>query len=421
LTTIRIRFEGKLWRHKDFLRFWFGDTVSQFTSQVTVLALPTVAILTLGANAFEVGLLGTLQFLAFPILGMFVGVWADRYRRRPIMIVANLGRMISLGLIPVAAILHSFSLNLLYLVATVTGICTVFFDVCYQSYLPVLIDKDDLVEGNSKLQLSASSGQVGGPALAGFLIYLLGAAEAVTVDAAGFLTSAIALLSIRKQEPKPVPKIEPDFFGEMREGTKVVLGNNVLNRIAGCTATANLGSQIANVLLLIFAYQTLHLSTQVMGVVFSIGSTGVLFGAWVAGSASKKFGLGRTIALSSTASIGLLIIPLALVLSPIAVLAVAEFIVGVLVAVYNINQVSLRQAITSDELQGRMNATMRTIVWGTIPIGSFLGGVLGDRIGVVNAIIIGAIVSTFAFLWVLSPAVLALKTIPERTEGSDLG
>jgi MFS family permease len=411
---MKLRLEGKLWRHRDFQRFWFGDTVSQFTAQVTGLALPTVAILTLGADAFEVGLLGTLQLLAFPILGMFVGVWADRYRRRPIMILANLGRMIALGSIPLAGIFHTLSLNLLYLVAVVTGVCTVFFDVCYQSYLPVLIDKDDLVEGNSKLQLSASAGQVGGPALAGFLIDLVGAARAIAVDAAGFLTSALALLSIRKQEPKPEPAADPDFFEEMKEGARVVLGSPILRSIAGCTATSNLGSQMAYVVLLIFGYRTLRLSPGLVGVIFAIGSLGVLFGAWAAGATSKKFGLGRTIVLSSIGTVGLLIVPLALLGSPVIVLACAQFIIGSSGAVYNINQVSLRQAITPDRLQGRMNATMRTIVWGTIPVGAFLGGVLGESVGVLMAIIVGAVVSTLAFLWVIFSPVMALKAIPRQ-------
>jgi MFS family permease len=361
------------------------------------------------------GLLGTVQLLAFPILGMFVGVWADRYKRRPIMIVANLGRMVALGSIPAAAIFHALSLNLLYLVAAATGVCTVFFDVCYQSYLPVLIDKDDLVEGNSKLQMSASSGQVGGPALAGFLIQLFTAAIAIVVDAVGFLVSALALLSIRKPEPKPESTVDPDFFREMKEGARVVLGNGVLRSIAWCTATSNLGSQIAYVVLLIFAYRNLNLTAGLVGITYAVGALGVVFGAWVAGAASKRLRLGPAIVVSSAASIGLLIVPLALYISPVVVLSFAQFIVGVGVAVYNINQVSLRQAITPISLQGRMNATMRTIVWGTIPLGSFLGGVLGESIGIVQAIILGGVISTMACLWVLFSPVLKLDSIPKQT------
>lgn len=415
---MKLRLEGRLWTHRDFQRLWFGDTVSQFTAQITQLALPTVAILLLGANAFQMGLLGTLQLLSFPTLGLFVGVWADRYRRRPIMILANLGRMAALVLIPIASILGILSLNLLYLVAIITGICTVFFDVSYQSYLPALIDKADLVEGNAKLQLSASAGQVGGPALAGFLIDLVGAARAIAVDAGGFLTSAIALLSIKKAEAKPQQTIDPDFFGEMKEGARVVLDSSVLRSIAGCTATSNLGSSMAFVVLLIFAYRDLQLSPGLVGVVFSVGSVGVLLGAWTAASTAKKLGLGRSIAFSSIGSVGILVVPLALYGSPVLILAAGQLVAGALTAIYNINQVSLRQAITPDRLQGRMNATMRTIVWGTIPLGSFMGGVLGETIGVVLTIVLGAVISILAFLWIVLSPVMGLKSIPEQADGS---
>jgi MFS family permease len=410
---MKLRFQGRLWTHGDFLRLWFGDTVSQFTAQVTQLALPTVAILLLGASPFQMGILGALQLLSFPTLGLFVGVWADRYRRRPLMITANLGRMVALGSIPILSVLGLLSLNLLYLVAVITGVCTVFFDVSYQSYLPALIDKADLVEGNSKLQLSASAGQVAGPALAGFLIDLVGAAKSIAVDAGGFLTSALALLSIKKPETKQLPTSKADFFGEMKEGARVVLGSRILSSIAGCTATSNLGSSIANVVLLIFIYRDLKLSPGIVGVIFSIGSIGVLLGAWVAGSTAKKLGLGRSIALSSIGSIGILIVPLAQVESPLPVLAGGQLVAGALTAIYNINQVSLRQAITPDRLQGRMNATMRTIVWGTIPLGSFLGGVLGETIGVVLTIVLGAVISILAMFWILLSPVMVLKSIPE--------
>jgi MFS family permease len=370
----------------------------------------------LGANAFEMGLLGALQLLSFPTLGMFVGVWADRYRRRPIMILANVGRMMALGSIPIASIFRLLSLNLLYVVAVITGVCTVFFDISYQSYLPVLIDKADLVEGNTKLQLSASAGQVGGPALPGFLIEILGAARAIAVDAGGFLTSAIALLSIKKQEEKTKPAADPHFFGEMKEGAAVVLGNNILRSIAGCTATSNLGSQMAFVVLLLFAYRDLYLSLGLVGIIFSVGSVGVLLGAWVAGSASTRLGLGRTIVLSAAGSIALLLIPLAGHALPMLILACALLVTGAFSTIYNINQLSLRQAITPDRLQGRMNATMRTIVWGTIPVGSFLGGVLGESIGLVMTIVLGALISTVAFLWVLFSPVLGLKSIPRRAD-----
>src|SRR2546425_10393552 len=176
-------FRGKLWRHADFLKLWTGETVSVFGSQVTLLAVPTVAILILHAGPFQVGLLSALEFLAFPTLGLVAGVYADRLRRRPIMIVCDLGRMLALGSIPLAFVLNLLTLEQLYIVALLTGVFTVFFDVSYQSYLPALVDRPNLIEGNTKLEITRSTAQVAGPAVAGLLIQWIGAAKAVAGDA----------------------------------------------------------------------------------------------------------------------------------------------------------------------------------------------------------------------------------------------
>src|SRR5918911_2926365 len=177
---------GKLWKHRDFLKLWSGETVSKLGSEVTLLALPTVAILVLHAGPLQVGLLSALEFLSFPVLGLIAGVIADRLRRRPIMIVCDLGRALALGSIPIAYSLNLLTINQLYAVALVTGVFTVFFDVSYQSYLPSLIDRKDLVEGNTKLQVSESAAQIGGPALAGFLIQVISGARAIAVDAISY-------------------------------------------------------------------------------------------------------------------------------------------------------------------------------------------------------------------------------------------
>ena len=219
---------GRLWSHRDFNRLWFSDTVSQIGNQFTNLTLPILAVLSLHAGAFEIGLLMALQTLFFPILGLFVGVWADRLKKRPIMIVCNLGRMAGLASIPLAFFLSSLTLYQLYAVAAVNGIFTVFFEISYQSYLPVLIDREDLVEGNSKLQTSASGAQVVGPALAGFVYQLVGGAITIAVDAIGYLISGLSLISIRKREAKPEsnsPTGHPDFLEEMKEGIRTVFDN----------------------------------------------------------------------------------------------------------------------------------------------------------------------------------------------------
>jgi MFS family permease len=408
---------GRLWRHPDFLKLWVGETVSVFGSQVTVLAVPTVAILMLHAGPFQVGILSALEFLAFPTLGLVAGVYADRLRRRPIMIICDLGRALALGSIPVAFVLGLLTLEQLYFVALLTGIFTVFFDVSYQSYLPALVDRQNLIEGNTKLEITRSTAQVAGPAVAGLLIQLVGGARAVAADALSFLLSAIALASIRKPEPEPRPSTgsgTTGFIPEMREGIEVVFRSPLLWRIAGCTATSNLGSNmIFGAVFLVFAYRQLHLAAAVVGIVFAIGSVGSLLGALLAGWVARRLGIGPTLGLTSAlGGLALLAIPIALVGAPVPVLAATGFVEGIVVPIYNISQVSLRQAITPDRVQGRMNATMRTIVWGTIPLGAFVGGILGTSIGLVPTIVVGGILTTLSALWILAGPVIRLKEQP---------
>jgi MFS family permease len=407
---------GKLWSHGDFLKLWAGQSVSEFGSQVTVLALPTVAILVLHASPFQIGLLGALEFLAFPVLGLVAGVYADRWQRRPIMITCDIGRAIALGSIPMTAVLGVLSIYQLYLVAIVTGIFRVFFDVSYQSYLPALIDRSDLIEGNSKLQVSESAAQIGGPPIAGILIQGIGGAKAIAIDAVSFLASAIAVWAIRKPEPTPNPSTEGGvrgFVPEMKEGIQVVFGNRYLWRIAGCTATSNLGGNMLFAVFLIFAYRTLHLTPGQVGLIFGIGAIGFLIGALVASAAARRLGLGTALAVAiAIGAAAELAYPLALYGAPVVVLTVLTFIGFSAGPIYNINQVSLRQAITPDRVQGRMNATMRTIVWGTIPIGSFLGGVLGSTVGIVQTILIGGAIGTLAILWIVPGPVLKLQAQP---------
>ena len=408
---------GRLWRHPDFLKLWAGETVSEFGSQVTLLAVPTVAILILHAGPFQVGLLSALEFLAFPTLGLVAGVYADRLRRRPIMIACDIGRLLALGSIPISFVLNLLTLEQLYVVALFTGIFTVFFDVSYQSYLPVLVDRPNLIEGNTKLEVTRSASQISGPAVAGFLIQWIGGARAVAVDAASFLVSAVALALIRKPEPEPKPGTaagKTGFIPEMREGIEVVFKSPILWRIAGCTATTNLGSNmIFGAVYLVFAYRDLHLTAAVVGIIFAIGSAGWLVGAFVAAWTVRRFGLGMTLGLSILAG-GLVTLatPLASLGAPAIVLSVIGFVNNFMVPVYNINQVSLRQSITPDRVQGRMNATVRTVIWGTIPIGALIGGVIGNAYGLVPAMYAGIAVSLLAGAWILAGPV-RLKVQPQ--------
>jgi MFS family permease len=409
--------KGNLWRHPDFLKLWAGETISQFGTQVSFLAIPTIAILTLHAGPFQVGLLGALEMISFPTLGLVAGVYADRLRRRPIMIVCDLGRMLTLASIPVTFVFGSLSLNQLYAVALVTGIFTVFFEIAYQSYLPALVDRPNLIEGNTKLEISGSAARVSGPAIAGLLIQGIGAARAVTVDAISYLASAIAIWLIRKPEPEPKPMTASGasgFIPEMREGIDVVFKSPILWRIAGCTGTSNFASNmIYGAVFLIFAYQILKLTPGQVGLVFGAASAGFLVGALLAAPVARRLGLGPTLAVSMAISgLTMVALPLAQFGPSALILIILGFIESVQIPIYNINQVSLRQAITPDRVQGRMNATMRTIVWGTIPLGALAGGVLGSAIGVVQTILLGGILGTLGTLWIVLGPVIRLKEQP---------
>ena len=409
-------FQPKLWKDGEFLKLWWGQSISELGSQVSALALPTVAILILNATPFQVGLLEALQFLAFPVLGLIAGVYADRIRRRPIMIVCDLLRMVALGSVPVAYVAGLLTIEQLYVVALLVGVGTVFFDVAYQSYLPAIISRSDLVEGNSKLQVTGSVAQMVGPALAGFLIQIVGAARAVTVDATSFLLSVLSLWWIRRPEPTPQPGSEAGrsgFFSEMLEGVRFVLGNPTISRIAGSTATSNLGGNMVFAVYLIFAYRFLHLSPGVIGLVFAAGAVGGLLGALSASWIAARIGVGPTLFVSILAGgLSLILVPLAQYGFAIPLL-IASFFVGSWVnPVYNITQVSLRQAITPDRVQGRMNATVRTIIWGTIPIGAFIGGTIGTIYGVLPAIYVGIAVSLLSGVWILAGPI-RLRVQPE--------
>jgi MFS family permease len=411
-----IRFGG-LWRHPEFLKLWTGQTISEFGTQISQLAIPLTAALALNATPADMGLLGAFQFAPFLLLSLFAGVWVDRTRRRPILIVADIGRALLLGSIPLAALLGVLRMEQLYVVGLLSGVLSVFFDVAYQSYLPVLVSRDHLVEGNSKLEVSRSVAQIAGPGVAGGLVQLITAPAAVVVDAVSYIASVVSLLMIHTVEPEP-PKRAAEgssIWAELREGLGVVLGNRLLWSIAGSTGTSNLFSNATQAVYLLYVTRELNLPPAVVGLIFAMTGPGALLGALMAGDLARRFGLGTTIVGSIfVGGLANLLIPLASGTPTViaATLMVAAFIAGAAGPIYNINQVSLRQAITPDQLQGRMNASMRFIVWGTIPIGALLGGALGQVFGLYPTIVAMVLAELLAPLWVLFSPVRQLRSQP---------
>jgi MFS family permease len=381
-------------------------------SAVTLLALPSVAILLLNAKPAQIGILESAQFLAFPILGLPAGVWVDRLHRRSVMIAADIGRAVVLASVPVAWALHVLTLVQLYVVAGIVGVLTVFFDVAYQSYLPSLIERRHLVEGNAKLEVSRSGAQVAGSGLAGVLIQVVGAPLAVLVDSVSFIASVVGLAVIRTAEQTASGGATPRFWRQIKDGAAIVFSNPVLREIAACTATSNLGNAMMSAVYLIFAYRSLHLSPAIVGGVLAFGNLGIAGALW-AGSIARRFGLGKTLALCALLfGVSQLLPVLAVWRFPIVFLLVSQLVGSFANPVYNVNQVSLRQAITPDQLQGRMNATMRTIVWGTLPLGALIGGALGSVIGVVPTIALAGTITLSAALFIRLGQVYRLTAAP---------
>ena len=408
-----------LWREPDFLRLWAGQTVSRLGSEVSLLALPFAAALTLKANALEMGILNALGYAPFLLLGLLVGVWVDRLRRRPIMITADLSRAALLATVPLAALLGRLTIGQLFVVAFLVGSSTVFFDVAYQSYLPSLVTRSALPEANSKLEASRSVAQTVGPGIAGILVQILSAPVAISLDAISFLVSALSLLLIRGPELVEAPG-DPrrSLWSEMREGLAVVLGDGVLRSIAGCTATWNFFAGLFEALYVLYAVRHLGITAGVLGLIFMVGGPGGLAGALAAVPLTRRLGIRRAMLGAVLADgLGNVLVPLASQALVVPLLVIARASDGFAVMVYKINQVSLRQAITPHRLQGRMNATMRFIVWGTIPIGSLAGGGLAQLIGLRAALLIGALGVLLASGWIVLGPIRQVDDSPFLPEG----
>jgi MFS family permease len=415
---VRLKRPGGLWQHRDFRNLWAAETISVFGSQIDDLAIGFVAILVLEASAFEVALLATLNFAPFILLTLPAGVWVDRLRRRPILISTDFARAALLATVPLAYAFDVLTLVQLYLVVFLVGACQVFFDVAYQSYLPSLVGRDQIVEGNSKLEISRSSAQVTGPGIAGTLVELVTAPYAVLVDALSFVASGVFLLRIRTREDAhrvaSADGRKPRMWPELKEGLRFVTGNPNLRAQAGCTATSNLFSSLAFSIALVFVVRELGLSAAVIGLVFSVGAAGSMLAAFTARRISNRFGIGPTsIVMAAAFGPSVLLVALAPAgNAAIPLLIASQLVFGFTVVVYNIAQVSYRQAICPPRLQGRMNSVMRFIVWGTIPIGTLAGGGLATWLGLRETIVIGAAGGGLSFLWLLLSPQRHLRELP---------
>jgi MFS family permease len=402
---------------------WSGESVSQFGNQVTVLALPMTAVLTLDSGPLAMGVLNAASYLPFLVLTLFVGVWIDRVRRKPILVLSSLGRGLVLASIPLLHAMGVLTIQYLVLAALVIGVFTVFFEVTYQSYLPSVVDSEQLVDGNSKLQTSASAAQVGGPALGGGLVGLLGAPAALLVDAVSFLFSTGSLLAIRTKEKAPEPAGERrKVLHDIREGLRFTFGNRWLRPCVLEAGTYNLCWMVLESVFLLYATHRLHLSASMIGVVLGGGAIGALLGSVMPKWLSKRMGLGTTVSVSMLVGCAApILVPFAAGPKAVAipVLVLSFFVGGVGTTVANIHVVSLRQTITPPQLLGRMNASYRFIAWGTVPLGALLGGVLGSALGLRPTLFVGAIGVFASALWIVFSPIRGLREMPKAPAAAE--
>ncbi len=413
---MRLKLAG-LWQHPDFMRLWAGQTISVFGSQITQLALPLAAVMLLGATPAQMGVMNALTTLPYLAMSLLVGAWVDRLPRRPILIWSDIGRALVLAAIPVAWLLGILRMEFLYVVCLVAGTLTVFFDVAYQAFLPSLVHHDQLGEGNSKLQVTASAAKIAGPGLAGWVIHLASAPAAIFWDALSYLVSALTLGFVRVQEPvQPKTEKRRGFGREIAEGLRFLFGNPLLRSITACTAMLTLFTEMLFSLHILFAARELGLSAGAIGIISGVANVGFLLGALVARRLVRRLGLGRTIVLSALVpQAALFLIPLApsRPAAAMVMLTTAQFVSALGLPIYHINQVSLRQAITPPLLQGRVNASVRFLVLGTTPLGALVSGTLATTIGLRAAMFVGALGAALAFLWVWFSPVWGLQKMPE--------
>ncbi|MFF8784984.1 MFS transporter [Streptomyces sp. NPDC015125] len=375
-------------RLRDFRLLLAGAAAGQLGAQVTLVALPLVAVLELDAPAFQVGLLTAAETAAFLLVGLPAGAWVDRMRKLPLMIRADVVRALTMASIPLAAVAGVLTMAQLYVVALVTGVATVFFDVAHQSFLPQLLPKDQLVSGNGALETIRSSAQVAGPGIGGGLVQLLGAALAIVTDAAGYALSALFLWRIKQPESLPERRPDASLRRDIGEGLRFVCGHRLLRVIAVTTGLGNFFAAVLMATQSVFLVRVLGLAPGVVGLVLAASALGGLAGALCAGRLAARLGQARLIWLSSLVTGPFAVLwPLSGRGAGAALFALGSGVVFFGAVVYNVAQVSFRQTLCPPRLLGRMNATLRFLMWGTLPLGALAGGALADAFGARMALV----------------------------------
>ena len=415
-----IRLTG-LWRHAEFRKLWAGQASSVVASQMVGFALPLTAVIVLDASPIQMGLITAVSALPALLFGVFFGVWVDRRKRRPILIAADIGRALLILSVPIAHQFDALTIEFLYVVAVGMGALSLLFEIAYRSLLPSAVNRDQLVEGNSKLELARSSAAVIGPGIGGLLVRAVTAPWALIFGTVSYIISAFLYATLRVEESVSPTTKSADGRAQsavagVAEGLRFIRGNAILLSIAGSQVLIGLFNAALEAIAILYIVRELEIGPGLLGATFAVGSIGLIIGAAVASRLTGRIGIGRVIML------GLLLIPAGDLILPliggpkfvvVPGLMIADIFVAVGFVFYSVGQVSLRQALTPDRLLGRMNAIMTVSSRGAIPAGALMGGILGELIGLRETLFIAIAGEATALLWLFYSRMWKLRELPE--------
>lgn len=393
-----------IWKDNEFVKYWAGQTFSVFGSNVATFLMPLTAIYVLEASALQMGILQAMSGIPFLLFSLIVGVLVDRVRRLRMMIIVDFGRAILIGIIPLLYVLDVLNIYHLYVLALGVGFMSVLFETAYQAYLPMLVGKDKLVDANSSLQFSQSLAQISGPGLAGFLIGIFAAPLTLIMNALTFFASAISLARIRFSEPKRSLSLGKISLEDVTEGLKIILKHAVLRPLTLGMGCINMFFNLFLAVYYLYLSEKLGLSSGMMGLVLSIGALGATTAVLVTKRLSLKFSPGQIVILAEALfALGAWLVPLAgghpiVRLIGVFVAAICAFFGG---AAANIMAITIYQKVTPDHLLGRVSASSKFFLGGLMPIGSLLGGIVGELLGLRLTLFVGAMGISAMVVWLL--------------------
>jgi MFS family permease len=397
------------------MKFWAGETISLFGTQVTSLALPLTAIIVLRATPGQLGLIRFLQAVPFLFLALLIGAWVDRRRKRPVMIGSNAARCVLVGLVPILAVAGALGMPILYLLAFSIGVATVFFDVCWMSYVPSLVGKDQLAEATGKVSTSYAVADVSGPSLGGVLVQLLGAPKAMAADALSYLVSMGTLLAIKTEEPTPERPAERHLRAEIWEGLQLVFGNRYVRATTTQGGLWNFCYIMNETIFLLYAIRVLHFTPSLVGLVLGVGMTGGIIGSTLASSFSRRFRYGPTIMIAcGFGTLPVFLIPAAQGPRPLmaGIFMVAYFLVRFGAITANVLMITLRATVTPARLLGRMTAAARMVLYTGGSLGALVAGLLGSTIGLRNTLWVAAVCFALTLTPIVLSPIASLRELP---------